>query len=90
MTGKFLKVQKDSWSWIAFEKAVHCKEWDNKSHSIPSRIVNVTEIVIKVENDSLDQYYVYDDRPVPTVYAQITIEKGDKNGKALDTNINIS
>jgi hypothetical protein len=33
---------------------------------------------------------VYDDRLVPTVYAQYTIEKGDKNGKALDTNIIIS
>jgi hypothetical protein len=52
--------------------------------------VTVAEIVRKDENDSLAQYCVYDDRPVPTVYAQITIEKGDKNGKALDTNINIS
>jgi hypothetical protein len=56
MTGKFLKVQKDRWSWIAFEKAVHCKERDDKSHSTPSRIVTVAEIVRKDENDSLDQY----------------------------------
>ena len=65
-------------------------ERDDKSHSTPSRIVNVFEIVRKIENDSLYQSYVYDERSVPTVYTQITIEKGDKNGKALDTNINIS
>ena len=90
MTGKILKAQKDSWSWIAFEKAVHCKERDDKSHSTPSRIVTVSEIVRMDKTTVLINTNVYNDGPVPTVYAQYKIEKGDKNGKALDTNINIS